>query len=150
MALFDQIQSEMKEAMRAKDRTRLDTLRMLKSAVVYAAGESGSSAQPPSDEAVIQAIRKEMKKRDDAAQSFRDAGRAEQADREEAEKAVLARFLPAPLSADELQQLIAEAIRETGATSRKEMGAVMKLLTARTAGRADGKTLSQAVQAALA
>lgn len=147
MPLLEKIQNDLKDAMRAKDSVRLGTLRMLKSAVMYAANAGASAA--PDDDIVLQAIRKEIKKRDDAIDSFRQAGRTAQADQEEAEKAILQEYLPPALSPDELKALVEAAIRETGATSRKQMGAVMQILTANTGGRVDGKTLSQAVQAAL-
>jgi uncharacterized protein YqeY len=149
MPLVEKLQNDLKESMRAKDSVRLNTLRMLKSAVMYATTDAGSAQDTPDDETVLQAARKEIKKRDDAIESFRKAGREEQAAQEEAEKAILQEYLPPALSDDELKALVDAAIKEAGATSRKEMGAVMKILAQTSGGRADGKTLSQAVQAAL-
>ncbi len=148
MPLMEKIQNDLKDAMRSKDTVRLNTLRMLKSAIMYAT-TAGAASSVADDEMVIQAIRKEMKKREDAIDSFRQAGREDQAVQEEAEKDILQEYLPPALNAEELAAMVSEAIQEVGATSRKQMGAVMQLLNSKVAGRADGKTLSQAVQAAL-
>jgi uncharacterized protein YqeY len=138
MSLVEKLQNDLKESMRAKDSVRLNTLRMLKSAVMYATTDAGSAQDTPDDETVLQAARKEIKKRDDAIESFRKAGREEQAAQEEAEKAILQEYLPPALSDDELKALVDAAIKEAGATSRKEMGAVMKILAQTSGGRADG------------
>lgn len=135
----------MKDALRGKRSGELNTLRMLKSAIGYAS-EQGASAADASDDTVITTIRKEIKKRDDAIEGFTKAGRQEQAAQEAEEKTFLEKYLPEPLSAEEIESLVQSAIEETGATSKKEMGAVMKLVTSRSEGRADGRSLSQAVQ----
>lgn len=91
------------------------------------------------------AVRKQIKQREDSIAQFQQAGRTELAEKEKAEIAVLERFLPKPLSDSEIENLVAAALAETGATTKAQMGAVMKLVTERAAGRADGKVLSQAV-----
>ena len=98
---------------------------------------------------MITVIRREVKKRQDAIELYKAGGREELAEQEAAEMAVLNGYLPEPLSAEDLAKIIDTAIAEVGATSRKEMGQVMKLVQERTDGRADGKTLSQAVMAKL-
>ncbi len=143
--LVSRIDDEIKNAMRAKDSFRLNTLRMLKSAVKYAAIEKHGADGVPTDEEVISVARKEMKKRDDSIEAFTKAGRTDAADSEKAEIRILQEFLPAALSDAELEALVKEAIAEAGATSKAQMGAVMKLASAKAAGRADGKTLSALV-----
>jgi len=137
---------DMKTAMREKDSLRLNTIRMLKSAVKNAAIEKGGANAELDDAGIISVIRKEVKKRQDSIEQYESAGRDELAEKEKEEIAVLEGYLPAPLSEEEVTALVDEAIAETGATSKKEMGQVMKLLQEKTAGRADGKTLSRAVQ----
>ncbi|MEM6822867.1 MAG: GatB/YqeY domain-containing protein [Verrucomicrobiota bacterium] len=149
MSLVERIDNELKAAMKAKEADKLNTLRLLKSAVKYAAIEKYGQDGVPTDEEVVVVARKEVKKRNDAIESFKNAGRSEAAEKEEAEKAILKTFLPAALSEAELETMIQDAIRETGATSKKEMGAVMKAVMAKAGGRADGKTLSTLVQKAL-
>jgi uncharacterized protein YqeY len=146
MTLQERIDSDLKDAMRAKDTARLGVLRMLKSALKYSAIEkSGADAQLDDAEA-IQVIRKQVKQRQDSIESFEKGGRPELAAKEKDELAILQRYLPQGLNADELAKIVRETISELGATSRAQMGAVMKALQARIAGRADGKTLSQEVQ----
>jgi uncharacterized protein YqeY len=146
MTLPERIDSDLKEAMRAKDAARLGVLRMLKSALKYSAIEkSGAEAQLDDAEAV-QVIRKQVKQRQDSIESFEKGGRPELAAKEKDELAILNAYLPQGLKAEELAQIVGETIKELGATSRAQMGAVMKALQGRLAGRADGKTLSQEVQ----
>ncbi len=150
MNIAQQIDSDLKDAMRAKDTTKLGVLRMLKSALKYAAIEK-SGAEGELDEAEATAvIRKQVKQRQDSIESFEKGGRAELAEKEKAELAILNSYLPAAMSADDIAGLVREAIAEVGATSRAQMGAVMKVLGPKVAGRADGKTLSQEVQRQLA
>lgn len=139
----------MKEAMRAKDAVRLNVVRALKSAVKYAAIEKGGAEGELEDGEVLGVVRKEIKKRQDSVTMYRDGGRAELAEKEEVEIAVLEGFLPAGMSDEEVGRLADEAVAEVGATSRKEMGAVMKVLQEKVAGRADNKVLSQAVMSRL-
>jgi uncharacterized protein YqeY len=150
MSLAQQIDSDLKDAMRAKDANRLGVLRMLKSALKYAAIEK-SGAEGELDEAeATGVIRKQVKQRQDSIESFEKGGRPELAEKEKAELAILSGYLPAGMSAEEISRLVAETIAELGATSRAQMGAVMKALGPKVAGRADGKTLSQEVQRQLA
>jgi uncharacterized protein YqeY len=146
MTLHDRLDSDLKEAMRAKDATKLGVLRMLKSALKYAAiAKSGSDAEL-SDAEAAQVIRKQAKQRQDSIESFEKGGRVELAEKEKEELSILNAYLPQAMSADELAVAVRETIAEVGATSKAQMGAVMKALQVRVAGRADGKTLSQEVQ----
>lgn len=146
MTLQERIDSDLKNAMRAKDAARLGVLRMLKSALKYSAIEkSGAEAQLDDAEAA-QVIRKQVKQRQDSIESFEKGGRPELAAKEKAELAILQAYLPQGLNADELEKIVGGTIRQLGATSRAQMGAVMKALQVKIAGRVDGKTLSQEVQ----
>lgn len=147
--LSQQITEDMKTAMREKNAVALGAIRMLKSAIKNAAIEKGGADAELTDPEVVAVVRREVKKRQDSIEQYQSAGRVELAEQEEAEIGVLQAYLPEPLSESELTAIIDAAIAEVGATSRKEMGAVMKLVQDRTAGRADGKTLSQAVMAKL-
>jgi uncharacterized protein YqeY len=146
MTLPERVDSDLKDAMRAKDATKLGVLRMLKSALKYSAIEkSGAEAQLDDAEAV-QVIRKQVKQRQDSIEQFEKGGRPELAAKEKEELAILNAYLPQGLNAEELATLVGETIKEIGATSKAQMGAVMKALQGKLAGRADGKTLSQEVQ----
>jgi uncharacterized protein len=145
MTLQERIDADLKDAMRAKDAGRLGVLRMLKSALKYAAIEKASESQLD-DAAASQVIRKQVKQRQDSIESFEKGGRPELAAKEKEELEILNAYLPKGLSADELAVLVRETIAEVGATSKAQMGSVMKALQAKVAGRADGKTLSSEVQ----
>ena len=146
MTLQSQVDNDIKEAMRARETVRLNALRLLKSAMKNAAIEKGG-AETLLDEAEASAvIRKQIKQRHDAIEGFEKGDRPELAAAERAEIEVLSAYLPAALSTDEVTALAREAIAEAGAISKQQMGAVMKIATAKAAGRVDGKTLSQAVQ----
>jgi uncharacterized protein YqeY len=146
MTLQQRVDSDLKEAMGAKDATKLGVLRMLKSALKYAAiAKSGAEAEL-SDAETVQVIRKQAKQRQDSIESFERGGRAELAEKEKEELAILNSYLPQGMSPDELAKIVRETIAEIGATSKAQMGAVMKALQAKAAGRADGKTLSAEVQ----
>jgi uncharacterized protein YqeY len=140
MTLPEQIDADLKDAMRAKDAGRLNVLRMLKSALRYAAIEKSDAGLD--DAAAVQVIRKQVKQRQDSIESFEKGGRPELAAKEKEELEILNAYLPKGLSADELTALVRETIAEVGATSKAQMGAVMKALQTKVAGRADGKTLS--------
>jgi len=140
MTLQERIQQELKAAMLAKDADTVGTLRLLKSAIGYTLIDK--KADTLSDAEVVGLVQKEIKKRRDSIEQFQLGGRPELAAKESAEIAVLEKLLPPPLSSDELDQLIRAVIQETGATSKKEMGAVIKAVQAKAAGRADGKTIS--------
>ncbi len=146
MKLQERIDSDLKDAMRAKDAGKLGVLRMLKSALKYSA-IAKSGAEEELDEAeATQVIRKQVKQRQDSIESFEKGGRMDLADKEKAELAILHSYLPQGLSAEELAVIVRETISELGATSKAQMGAVMKALQSKVAGRADGKSLSQEVQ----
>jgi len=132
--------------MRAKDATRLGVLRMLKSALKYSAIDKAGAEGQLDDAEASQVIRKQVKQRQDSIEQFEKGGRPELAAKEKEELAILNAYLPKGLEADELAALVRETIAEVGATSKAQMGAVMKALQAKVAGRADGKTLSQEVQ----
>ena len=149
MTLEEQIDSDLKGAMRARETQKLGVLRMLKSALKNAAIEKGGASATLEDGEATQVIRKQVKQRQDSIESFEKGGRAELAEKEKAEMAVLQQYLPAAMSEEELARFVREAIAEVGATSKAQMGAVMKIATEKAAGRVDGKTLSQAVQKAL-
>jgi uncharacterized protein YqeY len=144
MTLQERIDSDLKDAMRAKDAGKLGVLRMLKSALKYFAIEKSAEAQLDDAEAA-QVIRKQVKQRQDSIEQFEKGGRPELAAKEKEELLVLNAYLPKGLEADELAAVVRETISEVGATSKAQMGAVMKALQAKVAGRADGKTLSQEV-----
>ncbi|MBA3763384.1 MAG: GatB/YqeY domain-containing protein [Chthoniobacterales bacterium] len=146
MSIQARIDSDLKDAMRAKDAAKLGVLRMLKSALKYSAIEKSGAEGELDDAEATQVIRKQVKQRQDSIESFEKGGRPELAAKEKEELALLTAYLPQAMSSDELATAVRAAIAETGATSRAQMGAVMKILQAKLAGRADGKTLSQEVQ----
>jgi uncharacterized protein YqeY len=144
MTLPERIDADLKNAMRAKDAGKLAVLRMLKSALKYAAIERPDGNLD--DSSATQVIRKQVKQRQDSIESFEKGGRPELAAKEKEELEILNAYLPQGLSAVELSALVRDTIAEVGATSKAQMGAVMKALQAKVAGRADGKTLSAEVQ----
>jgi len=145
MTFQERLDSDLKEAMRAKDATTLGVLRMLKSALKYTAIEKSGAEAELSDAEAAQVIRKQAKQRQDSIESFEKGGRAELAAKEKKELSILQSYLPQAMTGDELSKVVRETIAEIGATSKAQMGAVMKALQAKVAGRADGKTLSQEV-----
>jgi uncharacterized protein len=146
MTSQERIDSDLKDAMRAKDAARLGVLRMLKSALKYSAIEKAGAESQLDDAEAAQVIRKQVKQRQDSIEQFEKGGRPELAAKEQEELAILNAYLPQPLAADELAKIVRETIGELGATSRAQMGVVMKALQGKVAGRADGKTLSLEVQ----
>ena len=146
MTLHERVDSDLKEAMRAKDATKLGVLRMLKSALKYAAIAKSGAAADVSDAEAIQVIHKQAKQRQDSIESFEKGGRAELAEKEKEELAILNSYLPQAMSSAELANIVRETIADIGATSKAQMGTVMKALQAKVGGRADGKTLSAEVQ----
>jgi uncharacterized protein YqeY len=140
--LSERISEDLKTAMKAKDTVALNVVRGLKSAIKYAAIEKLGAEGVLEDADAIVVVRKEIKKRQDSVEQYEKANRQDLADTEKAEIAVLEKYLPAAMSAAELSKLVDDAIAETGATSKKDMGKVMKLVTERAAGRTDGKTIS--------
>ena len=147
MPLIDQVQQEMVKAMKSGEAARLSALRMLKAALMKQKVDSPK----PLDEAAEMAVLKILiKQRIDAAEMFRKAGRTESAEKEEAEKVMLEAYLPAGASEEEVDAAIAGAMAETGATSIKQMGLVMKAAQAKLAGKTvDGKALSDKVRSRL-
>ncbi len=145
MSIQERIDSDLKDAMRAKDTTKLGVLRMLKSALKYAAIAKSGAETELSEAETAQVIRKQVKQRQDSIESFEKGGRAELANKEKEELSILNAYLPQAMSADELAKVVRETISEVDATSKAQMGAVMKALQAKVAGRVDGKTLSQEV-----
>ena len=143
MTLQERLGQEIKSAMLAKDADRLNALRMLKSVIGYVLIEK--KAEALSDADFISIVQKEVKKRRDSIEQFEKGGRAELAAKEKQEITVLETFLPQALKPDELEKLVRDTIAETGATSKKEMGAVIKAVQTKAAGRADGKSISQLV-----
>jgi len=146
MTLQQRVDSDLKEAMRAKDATKLNVLRMLRSALKYAAIAKSDAEAELSDTEAVQVIRKQAKQRQDSIESFEKGGRAELAEKEKEELTILNTYLPQGMTSDELAKVVRETIAEVGATSKAQMGAVMKALQAKISGRADGKTLSSEVQ----
>ena len=132
--------------MREKNATKLGVLRMLKAALMNAAIEKSGAQAKLDDADAVQVIRKQVKQRQDSIESFEKGGRAELAAKEKDELSILQSYLPQAMSADDIAKAVREAIAEVGATSKAQMGAVMKAVQAKVAGRADGKTLSAEVQ----
>jgi len=149
MGLKDSLQQDLTEAMRSRDELVTSTIRLCLSAITNEE-VSGKEARVLNEDEVIQVLSREAKKRRESAQAFADAKRPDRAERENAEGEVISRYLPTPLSETELASLIAEAIKESGAAGPAGMGLVMKLLSSKIAGRADGAAVSAAVRAALA
>ncbi len=147
--LRDRLQSDLTVAMKARDELRSATLRMLLTAV-KTEEVSGKTARELDDAEVVTVLGREAKKRREAAEAFADGGRPERADRERAEEQVIAAYLPAQLSDDELRDLVAAAITETGAAGPQAMGQVMKSVTPKTTGRADGGRVAAEVRRQLA
>lgn len=147
--LKDRIRADINDAMRARDQVRLRALRMALTSITNAE-VSGDTARELSDDEVTKILTREAKKRREAAEAFEGAGRGEQAAAERAEGEVLAEYLPAQLADEELGELVAAAIAETGASGMPAMGKVMKAVTPRVAGRADGARVAAEVRRQLA
>ncbi len=143
------IDTDLKEAMKARETERLSVLRMLKAALMHASIEQGGADARLNDADALAVVRKEAKKRQDAAAGFEKGNRPDLAAKELSELAILATYLPKALSAEELHALVAACIAESGASAKTQMGQVMKLAVERAAGRVDGKALSAAVSAQL-
>lgn len=147
--LKDRLRNDLTTAMKARDELRTATLRMALTAIKNEE-VAGGEARELDDAAVLKVLAREGKKRRESAEAYTGAGRQELADRELAEGAVLEEYLPAQLSDAELDELVRAAVAEAGATSPQQMGAVMKLVTPRVAGRAEGGRVAAAVKKALA
>jgi uncharacterized protein YqeY len=148
MALKDQIIADMTAAMKAKDTARTSTLRLLKAAIMNREKEGGDAL---TDEDVTKLLRSQMKQRRDSVEQYQKAGRQDLVDKEQAELAIIETYLPQAASPEDIDQAVADAIAETGASTMKDMGAVMKAAMAKLAGKnADGKAVSESVKAKLA
>ena len=148
MTLREQLDADLKEAMRARDQVRVDTVRAIKSGIKYK--ETEGEAKSLDEAGIVKVVQSEIKKRKDAAEQYGAAGRADLAEKEEREITILAAYLPQQLTEAEVEALVVAAIAEVGATSPKEMGAVMKAVQPKVAGRADGKLVSEWVKKKLA
>jgi uncharacterized protein len=147
MALLEQVQKDMTEAMKARDEARLSALRMMKTALKK---HEIDSMKPLDEKSELQVLATLLKQRRESADMFRKGGRAELADKEEAELKLIETYMPASAGEEELAAAIEAAVAETGASSPKQMGAVMKAVQARLAGkRVDGKALSDRIRARL-
>lgn len=147
MKLLTQIQSDVKDAMRARDTELLTTLRMFVAALQ---NEAKAKLRDLEESEEIAVLSRERKRRVEAAEAYEAGGAADRAAAERAQVELVDRYLPAQLDEVELERIVSEAVAETGASSPKEMGAVMKAVMPKVAGRADGKIVSAAVQRALA
>ena len=147
MTLITELEDEVKEAMRAGDAARRDALRLILSSLKSAEKDL---LRPLSEDEELQVLQRERKRRVEAAEAFRAAGRAEQAAKEDDELAILEEFMPAPLSEEELERIVDDAIAENKATSIRDMGRVMADVMPQIAGRADGSSVSQLVREKLA
>ena len=147
VSLRDRLDADMKEAMKARDTVRLETVRGARGAIRNKEIEVGGELD---DDGIQQVLRSLMKQRGDSIEQFRAAGREDLADKETAERAVLEAYLPAAPSPEEVERVVAEVIQEVGASGPRDMGKVMKPALARLGGAADGKLVSEAVKRLLA
>jgi uncharacterized protein YqeY len=147
MALKDQLDQDLKSAMREKAQLRLSTIRMLKSAIKYREIEL---MKPLDDAGVLGVVANEIKRRRDSVEQYKAGNRQELADKEAAEIEILQAYLPQQLSEAEVRAKVEEAVKKVGAQGPKDMGAVMKVLLPEVQGRAEGKTVSELVKARLA
>lgn len=149
--LKDQLRTDLTSAMKARDKERAGTLRMVMASITEAE-VAGKEAKELTDDEIITILTREAKKRREAATAFADGGRAEQAEKETAEAAVITEYLPAQLSAEEISDLVSKAIAQTGAADEglRAMGKVMGILTPQTKGKADGGAVAAEVRKQLA
>ena len=146
MTVTERIQGDTREAMKQRDRTRVGALRMLGAALKNAEIEAGRPLDEKEEQTIL---RRQLKQREESAEAFRKAGREERAVSESAEAEIVRSYLPAPLSPDELEQIVDRAVNETGATSMRDMGAVMGRAMQLSEGRAEGRELSALVRGRL-
>jgi len=147
VSLIGRLEDELKQAMLARDNERRDALRLILASL---RSSEKDLQRPLSDDEELQVLQRERKRRLEAAEAFRGAGREAQAQKEDGELAVLEEFMPSPLSDDELEEIVDDAIAENGATSIRDMGRVMADVMPQVAGRADGSAVSQLVREKLA
>lgn len=148
MGILNNLTNEIKDAMRAKDKLKLEALRSIKTAVMLLQTQAGGTSEL-SDEDEIKLVQKLVKQRRDSAAIFREQDRADLAEPEEAQAAVIGAFLPKQLSEEEIKSIVAEVIANTGASGMKDMGKVMGVASKQMAGKADGKAISTVVKALL-
>jgi uncharacterized protein len=142
MSLLDQVQDDVRSALKAGDRERVHALRLIADALQKAEKDNGGDA--------VEVLQRERKRRLEAAEAYRDGGRADAAEAEEREADVIASYMPEQLSDQELREIVGDAVAESGASSPQEMGKVMGLVMPQVKGRADGKRVSAAVKEMLA
>ena len=147
MTLVKRLEGEVKDAMLARDATRRDALRLILNSLRSAEKDL---QRPLSEEEELQVLQRERKRRNEAAEAFRAGGREEQATQEETELAILGEYMPEPLSEEDLETIIDDAIAENGATNMRDLGRVMADVMPQVAGRADGSVVSQLVREKLA
>jgi hypothetical protein len=148
MGLKETLQNDLTEAIRSRDELKSGTIRMVLTAITMEE-VSGKEARTLTDAEIITVLSREAKKRREATEAYTEAGRSDRADREKAEGGVIALYLPAQLSEEEIKEMIADAIAQTGASGPSGMGLVMKIISPKIAGKADGGTVSGLVKAAL-
>ena len=147
MSLIARMETELKDAMRDRDTERRDALRLILASL---RGAEKDLMRPLSDDEELQVLQRERKRRIEAAEAFRAAGREEQAEKEEGELDVLEEYLPEPLSEEELEEIVDDVIAEVGATNMRHLGRVMADVMPQVAGRADGSAVTQLVREKLA
>jgi uncharacterized protein len=147
MSLIARIEDELKAAMRARDQERTDTLRMTLASLRSAEKEL---QRPLKDDEELQVLQRERKRRTEAAEAFREGDRSTQAEKEERELAVIEEFMPEPMTEEDIERIIDDAIAENGATSLRDLGRVMADVMPQVSGRADGSMVSQLVREKLA
>jgi uncharacterized protein len=147
MSLIERLEGELKDAMVARDAERRNTLRLILASL---RGAEKELQRPLHDDEELQVLQRERKRRREAAEGFRAGGREEQAEAEERELAVLEEFMPEPLSEEDLEEIVDDAIAEVGATSMRDFGRVMADVMPQVSGRADGSAVSQLVKEKLA
>ncbi len=140
MSIAEQIQHDTKEAMKSRDRVRSNALRMLQAALKNSEIEAGRPLTKGEEQVVL---RRQLKQREESSEAFRNAGREERAEAEAEEAGMIRAYLPAPLSPEELEKIVDQAIEETGASGMRDMGAVMGRATATAGNRAEGRKLSE-------
>ena len=147
MTLIQELEGEVRDAMLARETDRRDALRLILASLRSAEKDL---QRPLSEDEELQVLQRERKRRSEAAEAFRAGGREEQALKEDTELAILEEFMPTPLSEDDLERIVDDAIAETGATNIRDMGRVMADVMPQIAGRADGSAVSQIVREKLA
>ena len=148
MGLKETLKADLTEAIRSRNELTSGTIRMLLAAI-QVEEVAGKEARTLKDDEIIKVLSREAKKRREAADAYKDAGRADKAEQEAKEGEVILKYLPAQLSEDEIKKIVADAVAESGANSPQQMGQVMKIVQPKVAGKADGAMVSSLVKAAL-